>query len=510
MKRFAIALLAMLFISPFASAQEKRTQDPRWPAERVQKWLGQHPWLVGCNYIPSTAVNQLEMWQADTFDPKTIDRELKWAHELGFTSVRVFLHDLPWKHDALGFVKRIDKFLEIADKHRIRPMFVLLDSCWDPAPKAGKQPAPRPHLHNSGWVQSPGVAVLKDAKQWAETENYIRGILSVFKNDKRIVCWDLWNEPENNNANSYGKDDLQDKEKIVLPLVQQVFGWARRVNPSQPLTAAPWQGDWSEEKISPLNRFLFENSDIISFHRYENLKRTRAAFRPLRRYDRLIVCTEYMARPMGSTFGSLLNSFKKENIGAYCWGFVSGKSQTIYPWDSWQKKYDAEPEVWFHDILRDDGKPFDEKEVTLIRGVTGVKEPKQTPKLPPEKEPKTIPGIEVKLRFSVAELDPLKPGDSFVECTVRNQSAKAVQVPTVYTGSWEKSDMTLTGGGGGWWNGLRLVRWAGTKKQETKLLERDREMIVYKASLREILLLDMDKAAALKPKEERWYWSWSA
>jgi Cellulase (glycosyl hydrolase family 5) len=361
---FAIPLAALAS----ASAQEK---GERWSKDTAAQWHKEQPWLVGCNYIPSSAVNQLEMWQADTFDAKTIDRELGWAHDLGFTSVRVFLHDLPWKDDAQGFSKRIDHFLKIADGHKIRVMFVLFDSCWHPEPKLGKQPAPTPHLHNSGWVQSPGVAVLKDAKQWQEMEGYVKGVLKRFGRDRRILCWDLWNEPDNNNASSYGARDLKDKEKHILPLLKQVFTWARAANPSQPLTAAPWHGDWSkDDKLSAMNRFLFESSDIITFHRYENLAATKKSVESLKRFGRPILCTEYMARPAGSTFETILPYLKEQNVGAYCWGFVAGKTQTIYPWDSWQKKYDAEPKVWFHDILRASGKPYSETEVKLIKELT--------------------------------------------------------------------------------------------------------------------------------------------
>jgi Cellulase (glycosyl hydrolase family 5) len=371
LRRFLILAILLLPVAT-ATGQEKKSTAERWSKEKAAAWHKDQPWLVGCNFIPSTAINQLEMWQAGTFDPNTIDRELGWAQGLGFTSVRVFLHDLPWKQDAKDFEKRIDKFLEIAEEHKIRVMFVLLDSCWHPEPKSGQQPASKPHLHNSGWVQSPGVAVLKDAEKWQPMEGYVKGVLGRFKKDRRILCWDLWNEPENNNASAYGKRDIPNKEHIVLPLVQQVFQWARAVKPSQPITSAPWIGDWSDHKrLSTINRFLFESSDIITFHRYENLQQTKKSVEHLKRYGRPILCTEYMARPANSTFAANLPYFKDENIGAYCWGFVSGKTQTIYAWDSWEKKYDAEPTVWFHDIFRRDGKAYDENEVKLIRRLTG-------------------------------------------------------------------------------------------------------------------------------------------
>jgi hypothetical protein len=82
-----------------------------------------------------------------------------------------------------------------------------------------------------------------------------------------------------------------------------------------------------------------------------------------------------MARPRGSTFETVLPVLKQEKVGAYNWGFVSGKTQTIYPWDSWEKEYEGEPQVWFHDIFRQDGAPYDPKEVERIRTLTGRTRP---------------------------------------------------------------------------------------------------------------------------------------
>src|SRR5262249_1930049 len=157
-------------------------------------------WLVGANYVPSTAVNQLEMWQADTFDAATIDRELGWAESLGFTSVRVFLHDLAWKEDPNGFYDRVDKFLSIANKHPVGAMLSIFAGVGTPRPQAGKQPSPRPHLHNSGWVQSPGAEILGNPARHDELEAYVKGIVGRFANDPRIDMWDVFNEPDNDNA----------------------------------------------------------------------------------------------------------------------------------------------------------------------------------------------------------------------------------------------------------------------------------------------------------------------
>jgi endo-1,4-beta-mannosidase len=180
----------------------------RWTAEKANAWYDRQPWLVGCNFAPSTAINQLEMWQADTFDPKTIDRELGWAESLGFTSIRVFLHDLLWQQDSQGLLSRMDQFLAIADRHHIGVMFVIFDGVWDPHPQVGKQRAPKPHVHNSGWVQSPGAAILKDPALYDSLKPYVQGVLRRFKDDPRIQMWDLFNEPDNLNASAYGKVEL--------------------------------------------------------------------------------------------------------------------------------------------------------------------------------------------------------------------------------------------------------------------------------------------------------------
>jgi hypothetical protein len=347
-----------------------------WPFEKANAWSRAHPWVVGCNYIPSTAINQLEMWQADSFDVNTIERELGWAENLGFNSLRVFLHDLPWEQDAAGFLARIEQFLAMADRHKIGVVFVLFDGVWNPFPHVGKQPAPRLGLHNSGWVQSPGAKILADVRKHDELKDYVQGIIGQFKADVRIHAWDLFNEPDNPNSSSYGQLELSKKAEMAHTLLEKTFTWAREVNPSQPLTAGVWVGDLSTaEKLSPINRFMLTQSDVISFHNYRRLAELKKDVESLKRYNRPILCTEYMARPVGSTFDPVLGYLKDEHIGAYNWGFVSGKTQTIYPWDSWQKAYSSELPLWFHDIFRADGKPYDSAEVTFIRKLTGKATP---------------------------------------------------------------------------------------------------------------------------------------
>lgn len=374
-----IATLTLVFILGTVSvawASENGISPPRparWSAERAQGWYDRQPWLVGCNFAPCSAINQLEMWQADTFDLPTIDRELTWARELGFNSIRVFLHHLLWEQDREGFLKRVEQFLEVADRHRIGVMLVPLDGVWDPFPQLGKQREPKPHVHNSGWVQSPGAEILGDPARHDELEGYIKGVIERFKNDRRVQVWDLFNEPENPNVSAYGDKELPNKAEMSLLLIQEVFAWAREVGPSQPITSGVWMGNWADEgKLTPMERFLLEHSDVISFHTYGPPEEVKTCVENLERYGRPILCTEYMARPQGSTFDPILGYLKEKKVGAYNWGFVAGKSQTIYPWDSWKQTYTAEPDPWFHDIFRRDGTPYIEAEVEYIRRITGT------------------------------------------------------------------------------------------------------------------------------------------
>ena len=341
----------------------------RWPEAKANHWYETHGWLVGCNYIPSTAINQLEMWQQDTYDAFTIERELGWANEIGFNTVRVFLHHLLWEQDFAGFLARLNNFLAIANRYDIKTMFVLFDAVWDPYPKLGKQPDPKPGVHNSGWVQSPGAIILKDQSTYGQLQSYVEGVIGYFKNDDRVLAWDLFNEPDNLNQASYNDIDYgTEKAELSLELLKKTISWSRAINPDQPLTAAPWQSDWSvKDKLTTLDNYMFSHSDIITFHCYENSQKIEQRILALQQFNRPVLCTEYMARHNGSTFEEVLPVLKRNNIGAYNWGFVAGKTQTHYPWDSWNKKYLDEPEVWFHDIFRSSGEPYSSREIDVIK-----------------------------------------------------------------------------------------------------------------------------------------------
>ncbi|WP_446742450.1 cellulase family glycosylhydrolase [Silvibacterium acidisoli] len=370
LRRISVALLFLTVLT--AAPLISNAQRSRWTEERANAWYAKQPWPVGSNYLPADAINQLEMWQADTFNPKEIDRELGWAESIGMNTMRVFLHDLLWQQDEAGFKQRIDTFLTIAAKHHIKPVFVLFDSCWDPMPKLGPQHPPIPGVHNSGWVQSPGRA-MADPAEYPRLKTYIHGVVAAFANDDRILAWDVWNEPGNTNSGSYGKLDPPNKEELVLKLLPQVFEWVRSANPSQPLTSGIWGSeDWSSiDKMTPIEQVQFKESDIISFHNYGWPEVYERKVHELQQYHRPIICTEYMARGAGSTFDTILPIAEKNRVGAINWGFVAGKSQTYLPWDSWRHPYtQEEPPVWFHDVFHPDGTPYRVRETEIIRQLT--------------------------------------------------------------------------------------------------------------------------------------------
>lgn len=367
------ALAAPLPARSFAPATVAEAPGERWSAARAQDWSAHQPWLTGANFIPADAINQLEMWQAATFDPAEIDRELGWAERFRMNTMRVFLHDLAWKQDPAGFKQRIDRFLAIAARHGIRPVFVLFDSCWDPDPKLGPQRPPIPGVHNSGWVQSPGRADLLDPANDARFRAYVEDVVGTFANDPRVLAWDLWNEPDNDGGGSFEDPSVQKRELArIEQLLPQVFAWARSRRATQPLTSGIWSGsDWSPTaNLTAIQRTQLHQSDIISFHDYGWPEEFEGRVAQLRQWGRPLLCTEWMARGAGSTVDTILPIGRREGVGMINWGFVQGKTQTWYPWDSWQRPYILKPPtIWFHDLVKPDGTPYRAREMELFRSL---------------------------------------------------------------------------------------------------------------------------------------------
>jgi len=371
--KLPLAVTGITGLGAWTSMPRAEAKAPRWSVERANRWYDAQGWLVGANFIPSNAINQLEMFQPDTYDPQQIDRELRMARLIGFNTVRVFLHDLLWHQDRTGFLERLAQFIALASSHGIKPLLVLFDSCWDPLPKLGRQHAPRPGVHNSGWVQSPG-AVYLDRRRHRHLREYVTGVITRFRTDRRILGWDLWNEPDNPAA-VYRKVERRDKLEFVADLLPQVFHWARSVDPIQPLTSGVWEGEWADPaKRTEICKIQLDNSDIITFHSYDDPAGFENRIGELAPMRRPMLCTEYLARSQGSTIEGVLPVAKRRNVGAYCWGFVAGKTQTYLPWDSWDHPYPAPPNPWFHDLFHTDGRAYRDGEIRIIKRLAGRKD----------------------------------------------------------------------------------------------------------------------------------------
>lgn len=351
-KKWMVTCGCLLLMGVTLKAQ---TLPGRWTNEQAKQWYAKQGWLVGSNFQPSTAINQLEMFQAGSFDPVTIDRELGWAKNLGMNVMRVYLHHLLWTADKQGFKNRLNTYLNISSKHGIKTLFVFFDDCWNDTAWVGKQPDPKPGIHNSGWVRDPGTMIYRNPDTLKTLEAYVKDVLTTFRNDDRILMWDLYNEPGNN-----------EQFMKSMPLLKKVFEWGRQVNPSQPLTAGVWN---SNIRFKELNQFQLANSDVLTYHNYQYIEDHQSAIDSLRNFDRPFICTEYMARTNASLFQVILPMLKKENVGAINWGFVSGKTNTIFAWST-PRPDGKEPPLWFHDIFRKDGSAFSPAEVEFIKKMT--------------------------------------------------------------------------------------------------------------------------------------------
>lgn len=334
----------------------------RWTFAAARHWYEQRPRPRGCNYVPRTAVNATEMWQAATFDPATIDRELGWAAAAGLNSVRVFLQYLVWEENPAGQRTRFDSLLHLADRHGLSVVPCLFDDCAFSGrqPALGPQAPPVPGVHNSGWTPSPGHGRVTDRAAWPDLERFVRDLVGAFAEDHRVLLWDLYNEP--------GNAGMGDRS---LPLVEAAFAWARAARPRQPLTTGLW---WPQPTapaelaagVTRVNERALALSDVVSFHDYDDAASVRGRIDALRGHGRPLLCTEWVRRgPANSAIATHLPVFAAAGVGWYLWGLVNGRSQTHYPWGSAPGA--AAPAVWFHDLLGADGLPHDPTELDLIR-----------------------------------------------------------------------------------------------------------------------------------------------
>ena len=331
-------------------------ENEKWSIEKINNWYSEVGVIKGFNYVPATAVNDIDMWQESSFDPATIKSELKLASESGYNSARVFLHYLVWKENSETFKNRINEFLGIADDNGLKIMFILFDDCNAPdcEPFIGEQKAPVIGHHNSRWVACPGLEATDDKSAFPEYEKYLKDIMSTYKNDTRVIAWDLYNEPGNTGVGERSKE-----------LMLNTFKWAREINPSQPLTVGSWNLEGLEGLEDEMSKLMMSNSDFVTFHSYGDVNDLRERIAVCETYGRPVVNTEWLRRQVGNTFEEILPEFKNHKIGWYHWGLVQGKTQTWLHWASSKDEVKSSP--WQHDMFTPEHKIYDQKEIEMVK-----------------------------------------------------------------------------------------------------------------------------------------------
>lgn len=354
----------------------------RWTEKDAKDWWQSRPWVCGFNFLPSTAVNFIEMWHPETFDMPTIERELGWAAKVGFNAIRVNLPFLGWQHDRDGLLHRLDRLMGAASHYGLSTVPCLFDDCGfgGEEPVWGSQPDPIPGIHNSRAVASPGRSAVLNTDLGPTLETYVRDVISTYRTDPRILFWDLYNEPGNRmdfDKTEYSQFDAG-LEKHALSLMESSFVVARDIGPEAPLSVAAWTTPLPDSDAHPyqteIDRSALLHSDIITFHAYWNRKRVTQFIEYLEVLDRPIICTEWMARQIDSRISDQLELFHDRNVGCFQWGLVKGRTQTWLPWpDDLVRAHGGQIDrkIWFHDLLDEDGTPYDPTEINTIRALTG-------------------------------------------------------------------------------------------------------------------------------------------
>ncbi|QNL49203.1 cellulase family glycosylhydrolase [Olivibacter sp. SDN3] len=350
-----LAILFVFLVTDYLTrpvfGQAQQIPAKRWTKKQAWDWYNKTSWYCGFNYIPAYAINYTAMWDKTSFDPKAIERELALAKKTGMNALRAVLQYAVYEEDPQYFLNTLNTFMDICAKYDIQFMPALFDDCSfgiENDPKTGKQPEPLIGWYAWAWSPSPGHSMVTDTSSYPKLAQYVKTVISHFKDDQRIMLWDLYNEPTNSGLGT-----------TTLPLLQKVIISAREANPSQPISIGVF--DQNER----LNEIILNNSDIITFHNYGNQENLQKQIEELKKHGRPLINTEWLNRPTGSTIENNLAVFFEEGVGCMLWGLVNGKTQTHLPWG--HRPGDPEPSVWQHDLYNGSFKPYRKEEVALIK-----------------------------------------------------------------------------------------------------------------------------------------------
>lgn len=295
--------------------------------------------------------------------------------DIGLNSVRMFLPFNVWYHERDKFIDRLKRFLDELSDKGITMMPVLFNDCVG----FGRPKDITPSLpcgwheyeigHHGGHKENPFTGETRrtgwiywDEPEWRPVmEEYLRAIISEFKDDSRIYAWDLWNEPGNSN-----------RHDMSIHYLKRSFEIARECNPIQPLTAGVWSypddfGINPESDVEPIQRLALNESDIVTFHQYESIERVKHVVNRLKQEGRPMLNTEWLNRVLDNMVQDNLPLYHDEHIGSYSWGLVAGKSQHFLPWDELWKKRNLPLNRWQHDLFDTYHTPYDRDELVLMR-----------------------------------------------------------------------------------------------------------------------------------------------
>lgn len=353
----------------------------RWSKEKAWKWYNARPWIRGCNYMSADCANRVDQWQELGFEERfeTTESELELMKETGFNAVRLILEYVVWKEEHDGFMERLERYISLCAKYGISCMIVLANDCMPPKnelwkmPYVGKQEyvwgyhggkksaqhslqtSPAPHFY------------LDNPESRADYFRMVEEIVTKYKNDERIIVWDVYNEPGNGR-----RDDLTPENLKAL------FELVRACEPIQPLTSAVWRIKGDGTPLSEVEQYALDHSDIVSYHFYGNYNEHIKIIHRLKKEGRPIITTEWLGRIFGNDVFSLFPLFYLERIGCYNWGFVAGKYQTYEPWEGTWQMYErgrcknVDFTKWFHDLYRPSHHPYDPKEIELIKHFSSI------------------------------------------------------------------------------------------------------------------------------------------
>ncbi len=351
----------------------------QWTKERIWEWYDARPWIRGCNYMPSDAISNIDMWQGLHFEERfeTAKAELRLAADTGFNAIRIFLSYIVWKEEHDSFMERFERFLTLMDSFGIQAVVCLGDDCQVPRDNpysrehCGEQKfewgyhGGRKNSQHSTRNDEPGYWLIDDEPELVYS--WVQEIIGRYKDDNRILIWDLYNEPGNCK-----------REQLTIPHLKRFFEIAREIDPIQPLTAGVWTISEKEEELYEVEQFALEHSDIVSYHKYSPYMINVQVIRKLKKYGRPIINTEWLGRVLGNSLEENFPLFYVEKIGCFNWGFVAGKYQGHEPWNTtWEQYYDGiETNVdftkWFHDLYRSNFRPYNPKEIEIIRTLTAA------------------------------------------------------------------------------------------------------------------------------------------